>query len=160
MLRHRLSMLVGLVGLLIATPLVHADPPTPVRLDFTVKDIDDSLENEWFGLYFQGKKIGYINSSRARATVDGKDVIRERLLMSMKLQSFNQKAEIKIDQTYEFDSKPPYRLLRCDYSHIDDKVTETIKLVHKGKGYDVVIKTAGVESKKHVTNIDFTLADT
>ena len=160
MLRHRLFMLLALVGLSVATPLLRADPPPPVRLDITVKDIDDSLENEWFGLYFEGKKIGYINSSRAKATEDGKTVYREKLLMSMKLVSFMQKTEIKIEQTYVFDSKPPFRLLKCDYRHVDDKVTETIKLVHKGKGYDVTIKTAGVESKKHVTNIDFTLADT
>ena len=101
MLRHRLSALVGLVCLLAATPLLFADPPPPVRLPITVKDIDESLESEWFGLYFQGKKIGYINSSRAKVADGGKTLYRERLLMSMKLQSFNQKAEIKIKMTDE-----------------------------------------------------------
>ena len=73
--------------------------------------------------YFAGLAAGILFSvifdKLAKVADGGKNVYREKLLMSMKLQSFNQKAEIKIEQTYEFDSKPPFRLLKCDYSHAE-----------------------------------------
>jgi hypothetical protein len=162
MLRRRLFLLVCLGGLLWPAAALTGQTdktPDPVRLDFTAKEVDDSCDNEWFGIYFQGKKIGYFNTTRAKVTEDGKTYYRETLVMNMKLQSFNQKSELKVNQVYWFEAKPPYRLMKADYSHVDDKVTETFKLVHKGKGYDVTIVTAGVESKKHVKDIDFTLAD-
>jgi hypothetical protein len=156
-LRPRLLLLLLLAGLFLPFA-ARADEPKAVRLDVTVKDADESLDTEWFGIYLEGKKIGYFTVSREKVTKDGKTFYREKSHISMKLQSFGQKTEIKTDQAMEFDAKPPFRLLRADYFHVDDKITEKITLVAKDKGYEATTIVAGNEQKKQL-DLDYTMAD-
>jgi hypothetical protein len=150
-----LALVLG--GLSLTAPAARAQP-TPQRLDVTVKDADDSFENEWFGVYFQNKKIGYYNTVRTKVTEKGETFYRERMFMVMKLQSFGQKSELTIDQSIDFDPKPPFRMLRADYLHTDEKIKQRIQLTGEGKKYAVTITTAGIVEKKTV-EIDYTLAD-
>src|SRR5262245_58049484 len=91
-------------------PCAALAQPEPIRLDLTPKDIEASLDDEWLGLYFQGTKIGYVNSKRTKEKeefvvkdkVEALHFYREKLVMSMKLQSAGQKSELKIEQTLDF----------------------------------------------------------
>jgi hypothetical protein len=159
MSRLRLSFLAILAAFCFAPLLARADDPMAVRLDLSVRDADGTLDSEWFGIYMKGKKIGYFHVSRAKIDEGGKTIYREKQILSMKLQSFGQKSELTQNQVMEFDSKPPFRLLRADYEHVDEKLKTTIKLVSKDKGYDATIVVAGTESKKHLDKLDYTMAD-
>ena len=131
------------------------------RLALTAKNVDDSLDSEWFGIYFQGKKIGYVHSTRKKMEDAGQTFYRDKTLMTMKLQSFGQKSEMKIEQAFDFETKPPFRLIRADYLNSDGKLKEHKKLTAKGKGYDATIALGGkIQQRKEIADLDFTLADT
>jgi len=161
MLRHRLYFtLILLASALLFPQAARSDQPKAERLVVTAKDADESLDSEWFGIYFQNKKIGYFNASRAKVSENGQTFYREKLLMSLKVQSFGQKSEMIIDQTFDFEGKPPFRLVRADYLHTDDKLRIKHDLIAKGQGYTATIAVGGkVQQKKELTDLDFTLAD-
>jgi len=159
MIRQRFYFALFIVaGLFWSAPTALAQPE-PTRLDLNVQEIDKALENEWFGLYMEGKKIGYLNSTRAKVTENGKTVYRETTLMNMKLLSAFQKSELKVEQTMDFDNAAPFRLLRGSFVHSDGKISQRITLTAKGKGYEVVITLGGNEQKKDIGDLDYTLAD-
>jgi len=158
MVPKRVLPLLLLFGLLF--PLtVRADDVKTVRLDVTVKDADESLDTEWFGIYTEGIKVGYTSVSRTKGTEDGKPVYFEKSVFALKLKSFGQKTEITTNETLVFDSAPPFRLLRGETVRNDGKIVEKITLVAAEKGYDATIVVAGVERKKHLDKFDYTMAD-
>ena len=85
-------------GLLSPQPAQPHQPTPGDRLALTAKDADDSLNSDWFGIYFQGKKIGYFNSSRKKIEEPARPFYRDKILMTMKLQSFGQKSEMKFER--------------------------------------------------------------
>src|SRR5262245_2300708 len=123
MIRYRLALSLLAVGLLFPLAASFAQQsPTPTRLPITVKEADETLEDEWFGVYFKGDKIGYFNNSRAKATENGQPVYREKFVMNMKLESLGEKVEMKVEETLDFEAKAPFKLLRADYIHADGKI--------------------------------------
>lgn len=152
-----LALLLG--SLYLAAPAALAQQvPTPERYEVTAKDADDSLEDSWFGIYFQSKKIGYEHTVRSKVTEAGKTFYREKSVMLLKLQSMDQKSEIKVVETIDYDAKPPFKMIRADFVHQDDKITHRIKLLAKGKSYEAEFITNGVSEKKMV-DLDFNLTD-
>ena len=98
----RIASLVLILGLV--APL-HAQPAF-TRLEPTTKELDASLSTDWYGVYLQGKKIGYFKMLRERMDAG----IRESVPMHMKLTSFGQKADMAISQSLIYDPKPPHAL--------------------------------------------------
>jgi hypothetical protein len=158
MLRTRLFLFLLFTGWFLPGQ-AQAGDPKPVRLDVTVKEADASLDSEWFGIYVKGTKIGYFNALREKVTENGQTFYREKSVMSMKLKSFDQLTELTTVQVTDFDAKPPFRMLRTDYSHVDDKTKVKITLAPKGKGYEATIVVAGVTQTKQFDNLDYTMAD-
>ena len=167
MIRRRLFPLLLLTTLFFLPRSAPADDPKPVRLDVTVKEADASLDTEWFGIYMEDKnkedkkdfkKIGYFMASRTKVKDGDQTFYREKAIFSMKLVSFGQKSELKTDQVIDFDSTPPFRMLRAEYQHTDDKVSQKITLVRKDKGYETTITVAGVDTTKQM-DFDYTMAD-
>ena len=146
MIRPRLFYWLLLASLFFVPRSASADDPKPVRLDVTVKEADASLDTEWFGIYMENKKIGYFSVSRSKVTAaGGRTFYREKSTFSMKLQSMGQKTELKTDQVQDFDSKPPFRLLRAEYQHVDDNVTKKIMLAAKDQGYEATLSARQAE---------------
>ncbi len=133
--------------------------PEPTRLPITVKDIDSTLATEWFGIYFQGKKIGWSNSTREKINKDGQTFYREKLVMSMKVEAFGQKTEMKIEETQDFEAKAPFKLVWANYTNNDGKINTNVRMVPKDKGYEATITVNQVRRTKQLDNLDYTLAD-
>lgn len=129
------------------------------RIPVTIKDIDASLESEWFGVYFQGKKIGYINSARSLVGKGPKAHYRETQFVSIKLLSFGQKAEIKHHQVLDFDAIAPFALRAGHAEESDGKTKQITRLTRTDKGYEHVHIIGKREKKQLVDKLDFTLAD-
>jgi Transglutaminase-like superfamily len=159
MLRHSLNMLVLIACGLVLPPSAGAQQPKPDRPVLTAKDAEASLSSDWFGIYFQGKKIGYFNTKLTKIEEGGRNYYREKAFMTMKLQSFGQKSELKFTETYDFDTQPPFRLARADYLRVDDKVQTRHTLVAQGQDYDATIVVGKEKQQKKVANLDYTLAD-
>jgi hypothetical protein len=163
MIRNRLCLLLVAAGLLWPFTSGQAQVPKPVRLEFTVKDVDSALETRWFGVYeVKGdkKKIGYMSAGRVKVTEGGKTVYREEGIISLKLVSGENKAELLIEEKIDFDSAPPFRMVRAELRKVGPGVTENILLTPKGKGYAAVITIGKNTVKKDINDIDYTLADT
>src|SRR5690242_13763505 len=103
------------------------------RPAITTADIDALLESDWFGVYFQGKKIGYLHTTRIKAGQGDDAVYRETLLMTMKLTSFGQKAEITFRQVLDFDRQPPFALRRAEAEENDPRGKQIFKLTRTAK---------------------------
>jgi hypothetical protein len=159
MLRYLICSFVVISSSLLWSSPARSDEPKAQRLEVTAKDIDQSLETEWFGIYFQGKKIGYSNNSRAKVVVNGATFYREKTLLAMKLQSFGKKTEMTMDQSFDFEAAAPYRLVRADYVHTDGKLRVQHELVAKNKDYEAIITVGGTVQSKTIPGLDFTLAD-
>jgi hypothetical protein len=159
MSRRPLFLLAGLLCLLVPQAPCRAADEKPLRLPLEAKDIEASLGTDWYGVYIQGKKAGFFNSTR---TLSGKgtDVAYvDASYMHMKLVSFGQKSEMEMTQTLEFDAKPPFALRRGDVVEKDGKGNQRYQLVPSGKGFTFIYTTGRDKRVKEVPAIDYTLAD-
>jgi hypothetical protein len=158
-MNRKRAFLAGLVFVLLASLTGAQAPPAPQRLDVTVQDVDASLHNHWFGIYSENKKIGYQNVAREKMTENGQTFYRERQATHSRLVVGGQKLETRTEQSLDFDARPPFNLMRAQFSSDDGKVQEHISLAAAGKGYEVTLVTGKVTEKKTLPGLDFTLAD-
>lgn len=140
----------AVLALLVLAPLAHAQ-----RLELDAKDIDASLKREWYGVYLQGKKIGFGNVGRER---DG-DEILEFERMKLKMVAFGQKVEMELKQSFRFDSQPPYKLRSADYYEDTGAGVLTIKYQRGDNGFNVITTTPKNVNRTFLQAPDFTLAD-
>lgn len=155
---RRLFLLLALLSILLvpASPLVRAGekPTTPV---LSPADIDASMGVDWYGLYLQGKKIGWLKSSRARDQASGEFV--EAMHMKMKLTSFGQRIEVDFQQNVRFASTPPYRMITGEQIQNDGNSKKTTLAVNREKKCDVIANVGGQQTKKTMDVLDYTLPD-
>jgi hypothetical protein len=130
-----------------------ADAPRPT---LEAKDIESQLRTDWFGLYLQGKKIGYVRTSLERSG----DYVLDTESLNLKLSSFGKKSDISINQVITFDGKAPYGMVKAELIESNDasKSDKTL-LVRKEKGYEYTFRTGMEGSKKQIDGLDYTLAD-
>jgi len=152
---HFRSLFCGFLGLLLVNgKAVAQDSFYRPKLD--EKTITSTLGADWYGLYLNDKKIGYFASKRER---DGKERIRETVLMSMKIASFGKKAEMQMKQEMLFESKFPHRLLRAEQTQSNGMVALKTILEKTEKGYLATLFSGKNELKKNLDDLDYTLAD-
>ena len=126
------------------------------RPEVTTADIDAGLRTDWYGVYFQGKKIGTFKTSRDRV----KDGIRESFQSSMKFFSFGQKAESKITQDLVYDEQAPHALLRGSFEEINGPVPTRFTFTRTAPKTYAFLQTVGAEQRKVTVNdLDYTLGD-
>ena len=126
----------------------------PYRPKILAKDIDALLGTNWYGLYLKDKKIGYCKLGTERV---GANVV-ESMVMSMKLASFDKKAEVKISQVLTFEAKAPYRLVQGFFESDGGPKTQ-ITARRTDKGFEYTFTAGGQRRTKDAADLDFTLAD-
>jgi hypothetical protein len=131
----------------------------PVRLVPEVKDIESSLGTDWYGVYLQGKKVGFFKSTRARTGKDADALYVESIQLHMKLQSFGQKTQTEIRQITRFDTKPPYAMVSAEATEISGANKQHYVLKRSDKGFVLTYTTGQEKRTKQVPPIDYTLAD-
>lgn len=141
---------------LIACSTEAALPPAqqPEATSVSAKELEP--QTDWYGLYLNGKKMGYCRLTRDRA--DGN--VRESFMLVMKLVSFGQKAELSMTQTLTFESKPPYRLLKGAFQQSEDgKAKIRMQLERAGAGFKITHEAGGVTKMKDHGDIDYSFLD-
>ncbi len=142
--------------LFLVTPVPAARGDGTPRPPLESKDIEPLLRTDWYGVYLKEKKIGYFRKTRAR---DGM-TLRESGTFSMKLASFGQKVELRVDEVLAYEGKAPYRLIRAEKDQRNDPTPpEKSLLVRTAQGFDFTFRTGMEVSKKQVADIDYTFAD-
>ena len=140
---------------LVVSPVASLSAQDVYRPELDPKLIASTFGPEWYGLYLQGKKIGYFHSSRHQAD----DLVKDGFAMTMKLTSFGQKSEMNIGQTLWFQAKAPYRLVKADFIQNDGQTKQIIELKAAGEGLEIITVTNGVPRKKAIKALDYNLAD-
>jgi protein-glutamine gamma-glutamyltransferase len=135
------------------TPAAQTPAKTPTRPDLDPADITPL--SDWYGLYLQGKKMGYFHIVREKKN----EVVHEGFTLVMRLVSFNKKVEMTMAQTLRFSAKPPFKLLGGDFTQKDGMTTLKLKLEGKGEGFELTHEAGGVKQTKKHGPIDYTLAD-
>jgi hypothetical protein len=159
MIRPSLCVLVSLAWLLAPLPNRAAADEKPVRLTPEARDLDELLGTDWYGVYLQGKKVGFFQSSRTRIGKGADAGFRESVHLRMKLVSLGQKSEMETRQTLDFDATPPFALRRGEGKDFDGKTTQHHRLERTAKGYAVTYAVGQDRRTKQVPSIDYTLAD-
>jgi hypothetical protein len=151
--------LFGLVFALLVPSAAAQAPPEAKRLDVTVKDVDATLENSWFGIYAHGKKIGFQNVAVEKVTEKGQTFYRTHERVRLKLVALGTKGELNFEQSLVFAGQAPFALLSGEYMIDDGNSRKRISLVAKGKGYEATVTVGKVTQKATLNDLDFTLAD-
>lgn len=141
-----------LIALTVLVPL--RAQPAFTRIEPTGKEIDASLRTDWYGIYHDGKKIGYYRTTR-ELTREG---VRESAHMHMKLAAFEQKTDMVVSQSCVFESKAPYALRKVEFSEQMGPVVTRITMT-QDKKCDVVMALGENVRKKTIEPIDLTLGD-
>src|SRR5688500_17488230 len=132
-----------------------ASQPAPAPTRPEVQPGDITPLSDWYGLYLQGKKIGYFHTVREPKD----DVVRERFTFVMRLVSFGKKVEMTMEQVLRFSARAPFELLGGDFTQSDGMTKQKIKLERNAKGFELTHEAGGVKGTKQHGPIDFTLAD-
>lgn len=120
------------------------------------KTVVSTFSQDWYGVYFNDKKIGYFTSKREKAE-GGK--VRDSIEMKLKIASFGKKDEMTLTQEMLFEEAAPYRLLRAESATLSGAVSVKTVVEKVEKGYAATVTTGKIETKKDLGDIDFTLAD-
>jgi hypothetical protein len=155
----RLPPVLFALGLLLtAAPLAAGEHPS--RPHLTPEVLKDAQRTDWYGVYLQNKKMGYIKTALQRVG-HGEDA-GYRLTMLLRVQALSAGEKLDIEQSQEelFDTRPPYRLRRAhSVDKVRDSRQETV-LTRAGDGYRVTTSANGEKTARSVPSLDFTLADT
>lgn len=128
----------------------------PARLPLTEQDIATALRSDWYGVYLQGKKVGYCYVALTRKH-DGRFL--SRLDLFLKVQSLGVTSESRYVEELEFESAVPYRLSRGRLSQDDGKSRQEIEVFRKGDAFDAVILAAGERTTRRIPVLNYDLTD-
>lgn len=120
---------------------------------------EKSLGTDWYGIYLQENKIGYLKSTfRRQAGPDGTSYLIE-FSGTMYLSSQDEADKIEMGIVAEFSDRPPYALIRFADRTIHKNDISEIKIVNTADGYRASI-TQGSETRTQLLGaFDFTLKD-
>ncbi|MEJ2656421.1 MAG: transglutaminase-like domain-containing protein [Desulfobacterales bacterium] len=114
-----------------------------------IQFIEKSLGTDWYGIYLQENKVGYLKSTSGREK--GPDGIIYKIQLSGIIQNPSQVKtdEMKIHMIAAFMSKPPFSMI-CFSDKVmhNDDIAET-RIIKTSKGYEARI-TQGGEMRAHV----------
>ena len=132
----------------------HSQTARPARIKIP------GLEEEWFGVYVSGKKIGYsyagpFQPDRKKSPL----TFRREIRTHMKLTSMGHKFDLRVNGAFIFSAHPPYRLLKWNKTETQGPFKQTITL-RKKKGNLYVLKIiSGTDERRLQKPLDFTLGD-
>jgi len=139
-----------------------SSPPAPRHLPtdhLFVRFIEKNLGTDWYGIYLQKHKVGYLKSTAARETGPHGTVYKIQLSGTVQILSHADIDEIKIESMATFSARPPFSLvLYADRTIHKDDVSE-VKIMGGAEGYQAKI-TQGKETESRAMGpFDYTLKD-
>ncbi len=145
--------------LLLFLPLLGRAQEKLVRLPASPRDLERLLRTDYYGLYFNGAKIGWAKSACQRIQQGGEPLYVSTEDSSIKLLVLGRKTEIRRQERYEFDSQPLFALRGGSARESDGESTKEVTLRRTKAGFEATIKAGGETTKQTLAAIDFTLAD-
>jgi hypothetical protein len=121
--------------------------------------LENNLGTDWYGIYLQESKIGYLTSTTSLEKGPKHASYRMQLSGTLHIPPHPETDEVNIQVVVEFRARPPYSLVRYSDRVIHmDEISE-ITITKKAEGYLAKI-TQGNETNAHfIDSLDFTLKD-
>jgi transglutaminase-like putative cysteine protease len=147
-----------LAAFLIAGSAPFATAQQPSRLPIGDAEIKDLLTTEYYGVYIQGKKVGWLREEISFS--GGSDpAYGFRSDLTMNLLVAGARKERHVFSVEEFDSRSPYAFRGGMNRVTDGKVQCEIEIKRLKQGFQAIVRTDGKEFPKTFPAPDYTLAD-
>src|SRR5688500_12680442 len=104
-MRRFVILVVALASFLAAGSASAEDPL--VRTPLTEKDVTPP-HSEWYGLYMQGSKMGWLRQEFGRRGEGANAVYFGAAVGEMHIKAMDQQVDIFIEELMEFDAAPPF----------------------------------------------------
>jgi hypothetical protein len=121
--------------------------------------IEKNLGTDWYGIYMQESKVGYLKSTAGREKGLNGIIYKIQLSGTIQIPSHKETNEMKINMDAAFDAQPPYSLIRySDRMMHKDDISET-KIIRTSNGYEARI-TQGKETRAYIMGpLEYSLKD-
>ncbi len=100
--------------------------------------------HDWYGVYLQGKKVGYLESSRQKQTDHGKTLLVSSQTMTAHISGMGQNVSVEVLTENEFDYATG-KLVRLKFRQTSPTGAVELDGEAKGKTLDILFKAGGEE---------------
>ncbi len=139
-----------------ALPLGSDPAPAPKAVSHSFgTDIPDNLleaTEDWYGLYMQSQKIGFLHRTRGPVDQDGESVIELRDEVEIRAMVLGGERSTKIVEILKFEPTPPFRLTHAFSMTEQSGDSKTVTVERTDDGYQAEI-CDGVGCRPHATDI-------
>ena len=151
------SLVILTVSLGFWTPAL-ADAAAPVRLSLQEERLREP-EEDWYGVYVAGTKIGFLHAGFAPSREDGEPVLVFDLEMGMKVRALGLKVEIEVSERLVFAGRPPYGLLGGESDLKQGAFRRGVRVEKDGARFLAHITEAGSPRTMDLGELDYTAED-
>ena len=124
-----------------------------------VQFIEKNLGTDWYGIYLQKHKVGYLKSTAARETGPHGILYKIQLSGTVQILSHAKIDEIKIESIATFSALPPFSLvLYADRVIHEDDFSE-VKIMRISEGYQAKIIRGKETQSRFMGPLNYTLKD-
>ena len=134
--------------------------PDPIPTDdLFAQFIEKSLGTDWYGIYMQENKVGFLKSTTGREKGLNGIIYKIRQSGTIRIPSQEETSEMKIIMDAAFNAQPPYSLIRyTDRMMHKDDLSET-KIIKTSNRYEARI-TQGKETRAYIVGpLEYSLKD-
>jgi len=136
-----------------------AQTAAPSPDDRFIQSVENMLGTNWYGIYFQGKKIGYAINTLKREISPSGPVYRSELTGTMTVYTRGAFHQIEMVMRWYFDSSPPYDLAEFINRMKTGSDNSEIKIIRDPHGYQAWILQGGEMRRVDLESFVLTLDD-
>ncbi len=130
----------------------------PTRLPINDAELNKLLETEYYGVYMQGKKVGWVRDETSLSGgADPTYVFKSEL--TMRILIAGAAMERRCYSVVEFDGKSPYAFRGGINRMADGKIESEIVVHRVPQGFEAVVSNDGKKFRKAFAAPNYTLAD-
>lgn len=148
-------LLMGCSGDFFLMPQSNHDPADVPFIQF----VEKSLGTDWYGIYIQEGKVGYLKNTTGREKGPGGTIYNIQISGTIHIPSQKETGDMNINVDAAFNAQPPYSLIRySDRMMHKDDISET-KIIRTSKGYKARI-TQDKETRAYIMGpLEYSLKD-
>jgi protein-glutamine gamma-glutamyltransferase len=131
-----------------------------IRTDASfIQFMEKSLGRDWYGIYIQNNKVGYLRSTSGRERGPDGTIYKIQLSGIIQNPSRIEPDEMKINTVAKFMSQPPFSVIYFSDKVIHkDDISET-RVIRTSKGYEARIAQGGETRTYMIESFDYSLKD-
>jgi hypothetical protein len=127
--------------------------------DLYAQFIEKSLGTDWYGIYMQENKVGFLKSTAGREKGLNGIIYKIQQSGTIQIPSQEETGEMKINMDAAFNAQPPYSLIRYSDRMIHKNDLSETKIIKTSNGYEARI-TQGKKTRAYIIGpLEYSLKD-